>query len=163
MDNIFLSVPNYIIYFINEEKAPKISELLKDKKFSKKDCSINWKNNINLAEISICENSEIIEGSDSCLSRDFFQGICQLKNLDTEEKELIGQKIIDDIMDGFMNTLIRNILDNNISYTVKEENQIFQITTISKQSMADNNMTIIDLGECENILKRKMDSMKMKN
>ena len=57
-------------------------------------------------------------------------------------------EIIDDIMDGSMDTLIKNILDNNISYTVKEENQIFQISTISKQKdMTDNSMTIVDLGE----------------
>ena len=71
-ENMFINVNESIIYCINEEKAPKIHELLKNIKCFKKDCSINWENNINLTEVCILENT--------CSTPEFFEGKCKLNN-----------------------------------------------------------------------------------
>ena len=140
---MFSFIPEDIVYCINEEKASKINELLKEKIISKKDCSTNWKNNLSLTIINICNTSN------------FFEGSCKINNSNVEEKKFIGEKIINDIMDGSIDTLLLNIVENKISYIIKEESQIYQISTISYQKEnKDSNLTIIDLGKCENILKK---------
>jgi len=140
---MFSFISEDIIYCINEEKASKINELLKEKTSSKKDCSINWQNNFGLNIINVCNASE------------FFEGSCKINNSNVEEKKFIGQKIINDIMDGSIDTLLLNVIENKISYIIREESQIYQISTISYQKEnKDSNLTIIDLGKCENILKK---------
>ena len=143
VNEMFSFIPEDIVYCINEEKASKINELLKEKKISIKDCSTNWKNNLGLTIINICNTSN------------FFEGSCKINNSNVEEKKFIGEKIINDIMDGSIDTLLLNIVENKISYIIKEESQIYQISTISYQKEnKDSNLTIIDLGKCENILKK---------
>ena len=160
-ENMFDYINNNIIYCINEEKAPKIYELLQNIKYSKKDCSINWENNINLTEVcsfnleNIINSTEVYIFENSCSTPEFFEGKCAINNSNVEKREIIGQKIIDDIMDGSMDPIINNIIDYNLSYTIKSENQVYQISSISyqKENFHNNSMTIVDLGECEKILK----------
>ena len=141
---MFNLIRDDIIYCIDEEKAPKISALLKEKTDSKKDCSLLDLEN---------DKSE----NNSCNIKEFFEGICKM-NISNDEgkKETFGQSIIDNIMDGSMESILINVINNNSNYIVREQNQIYQISSISSQkSNIYNNMTIVDLGECESILKKE--------
>ena len=144
VENMFFNIRDDLIYCASEEKAPVISQFLKEKTNSIKDCSMDWKNKTNSDLINICNAS------------DFFEGKCKINNSNTEEKELIGQKIIEDILDGALDKILANIIENKVSYVIKEDNQIYQISTISYQKEnKDKNVTILDLDKCENVLKKE--------
>ena len=147
-ENMFQFVSDGITYCINEEKAPKISALLQEINHSKKDCSLNWKEELFSTGISTYDDN-------ICIAKDFFEGTCKMNNSNIEEKEIIGQNIIDNIMDGSMDNILKNIINNNSNYIIKEEKQIYQISTVSHQKEnTDNSMTVVDLGKCEKVLKK---------
>ena len=152
VDFMFYLVREDIIYCIDEEKAPKISALLKEKSDSRKDCSLL---NLN-TDKSDFFNSIYIINDNFCNIKKFFEGECIMNISNNEVKETIGQKIIDNIMDGSLDNILDNVINNNTNYIVKEKNQVYQISTVSSQkNTIDNTMTIVDLGECENILKKE--------
>ena len=137
-NNALEFIPNNIIYCINEENTPKINELFKEKKNSRKDCSIDWKNN-SLNNIYL---------------NNFFLEKYNINNSNIENREIIGQSIINDIMDGSMDSLLSNIINNNKNYIIKEEKQIYQITSLTNQKKySDDDITIVNLGKCEKKLK----------
>ena len=150
VDNMLELVSDNIIYCIDEEKAPKISGLFKEKIGSRKDCS-----NFDLSDTIYSSTNILIYKEDICITKDFFEGKCQMNISNNEEKEIFGNKIIEDIMDGSLDSIISCIINNNTDYIVKENNQIYQLSTVSYQkNNSDNTMTIIDLGQCESILKK---------
>ena len=72
------------------------------------------------------------------------------------------KKIIDNIKlsltDGSMDSLLDEILDGkkeNIIINDKENNIIYEIISSNAQNDKDKNISSINLGECENILKQK--------
>ena len=137
-NNALEFIPNNIIYCINEENTPKINELFKEKKNSRKDCSIDWKNN-SLNNIYL---------------NNFFLEKYNINNSNIENREIIGQSIINDIMDGSMDSLLSNIINNNKNYIIKEGKQIYQITSLTNQKKySDDDITIVNLGKCEKKLK----------
>ena len=147
--NIFGFIKENIVYCVNEEEAPKISKLLKEKKCSTKDCSNNWKNSVKFI-------SDDLTCHKVCPTEEFFLGICKIDDSKIEEREIIGQKIINDIMDGSIDNILSDLVNNNTNLIIKEKNQTYHLSTISSQKENfDSNLTIIDLGECENILKSK--------
>ena len=53
-----------------------------------------------------------------------------------------------------MDIILKNIINNNSNYIIKKDNQVYQIPSISSQrQIIDNSISIVDLGECENVLK----------
>ena len=147
VSNMFRLVTENIIYCIKEQAAPKIYNLLKNKPCSIKYCSYDWQNLLNSSVYSIC--------NDVCNVEDFFQGTCQNNNSNIEDREIIGKKMINDIMDGNMDNLLVKIM-NNSNLIIRQKGQIYQLSTISTQKKNSNNsdnIIVIDLGDCENILK----------
>ena len=74
------------------------------------------------------------------------------------KEEEIQDQIISNIQDGFkngqLNPEIKNAIENNDDYTESYGNVTFQIiTTASQKNKSNGNISTIDLGDCEGILK----------
>ena len=64
-----------------------------------------------------------------------------------------------------MNSLLSDILnEENLDLIIKDKNEIYQITTSFNQNINDyNDISTINIGECENILKKYMILVMNKN
>ena len=114
----------------------------------------NEKTNINENTNKIEKYNEIIE---NCSTEDFFKGLCKKSNqtLSTEKKDNMVSNIVENIINGNLSTLLSEIEngESNDLY-IKEDDVIFQITTTKNQNNNQNdNVSTINLGNCENILK----------
>ena len=97
-------------------------------------------------ELPFQENEECIE---NCKAVDFFNEKCIINNENIKTKEKIIKTIIDEI-----NTL--KINEEKKDWIIKDKNITYQITSSNNQLKGEyNNLTTIDLGECQNILKKK--------
>jgi len=106
------------------------------------------------AELPFQENEECI---DKCKALDFFNEICTINNDNIKAKENIIKTIIDEI-----NTL--NINEEEKDLTIKSKNITYQITSSFNQLNGEyNDITSINIGECENILKKKYNIKNDKN
>jgi surface protein len=111
--------------------------------------------------IIICGEDLPFEMNDECVpncnSLDFFNNICKINNQKIDAKELMVNTILNEIIDGSVDLLLSNVLnEEKKDYLIKNNNtEIFHITSLhnQKNNEYNNNISIIDIGECENILK----------
>ena len=103
----------------------------------------------------ITEETKIIETTETegiCELINFFSGKCKNNYQSNEDKINFSQNIINKIMDGTLNELLYSIVNEDNILLVQEENDKYQISTISGQKKLEN-LTYIDFGECEDLLK----------
>ena len=188
IQNIFMGTKNDLIYCINEENAPLITNELRTKTKPNTCNHICFQNSKKLIPeknscIDNCEQDdkykyeidnicyyiqnqnqteekekekekEIIEG---CSTENFFKGLCNIDNqtLSTEKKDSMINNIVDNIINGKLNTLLDEIVSGKQEdLFIKEDDVIFQITTTDHQNNNEyNNVSTINLGECEDTLK----------
>ena len=102
------------------------------------------------------KNEEIFE---NCEVKDFFEKACHTGDgkLTIETKDYIINNIIDNIISGNLNILLSKIISGESNdYILKEDDVIFQITTTDNQNNIEyENVSTINLGQCEDILKKK--------
>ena len=87
-----------------------------------------------------------------CDVREFFLENCQNIFQTGEDKAKFVQNIINDILNGNLNDILSSIVKDGKLIFKQEENQKYQISTISGQKLLEN-LTSIDFGECEKLLK----------
>ena len=64
-------------------------------------------------------------------------------------------KIQKAIQEGILDSVLKNITENKEDFIEKVDDMVYQITTSENQKMISNrNISSVNLGECENILKR---------
>ena len=79
----------------------------------------------------------------------------------TEDKKILNEdKLLltlqEDIINGRLDDIIKNVTESKKDYTIKKDNIIYQITTSDNQKIKTNyEISNINLLECENILKEK--------
>ena len=105
-------------------------------------------------------NDQLVISSDSkklCGIEDYFNEICEIKGVTTDIKieELISE-IEDGITDGSLDDLLLSVInDTKKDLIIKENNTLVVITSAYNQNNKDyKNMSTIQLGECENILRQ---------
>ena len=89
-----------------------------------------------------------------CDIKKFLSKQCKNNYKDKNELNDFTNNIIDKIMDGSLNNVLNSIIKENKSIIIEEDNEIHQITTLSKQNDIEN-LTVINFGECEKILRAK--------
>ena len=89
-----------------------------------------------------------------CDTSEFFLGKCENIYQKEEDKDSFRQNIIDDIIKGNLNDLLSSVVRENKIILIQEEEEKYQISTISGQKDLEN-LTSIDFGECEDLLKAK--------
>ena len=113
-----------------------------------KECPIGTIPNNSVCEID--ENQKKI-----CKAKDFFLNICSSNAHNIEDKKEFAENIVNEITEGKINDILLEIATDNEYIVIKEENEIYQISTLSNQYYPENNnLTYIDFGECEILLKR---------
>ena len=83
--------------------------------------------------------------------------ITYLINMKEETKTKGDQinKIQNAIQEGIFDSVLKNITENKEDFIEKVDDMVYQITTSENQKMISNlNISSVNLGECENILKR---------
>ena len=92
----------------------------------------------------------------NCTIKEMFNQICKksYKDEDETKKEDISKEIIDNIMNGNLDDILQDLVQNDKEIIIKEENEVHQISTLSKQG-ENKNVSSINFGECEKILRNK--------
>ena len=97
----------------------------------------------------------IVEG---CTSEDFFNGLCDLgtEELSVESKDKIINSIVENIENGNLDSIIEEVTSGEKDFFIQQDDIIFQITTTENQNKNEyNNISTIDLGDCEGELKSR--------
>ena len=99
------------------------------------------------------QNSECIE---ECNAIDFFNGICTINNNNPKTIDNMA-KTIKQQLNQTLDEFLMNITNNEQKdLLIKAKDTIYQITTTNNQKNKDyEDVSVINLGECENILKAK--------
>jgi len=108
-------------------------------------CKCEVKNEMHLiSEIKIQEWNSI----------EYFNKHCTIiDNNDSKNKDDIINKIKNELKDEDFDSLISDVINGN-DFIIKKEDVIFQITTSENQANnRNNNISNINLGECENLLR----------
>ena len=157
-----------IYYCINEERALKFEQKLSPKGYIL-NCSYIYEN----TNTQVIESATLIESTkeiklestiiikDECSSEDLFQNKCGNKsqnndeNISIEEQDRMINNIIDDIINGNLNTLLDKIINGEEEdYIVQQKDVSYQLTTTENQIANEyKNISTINLGKCEEILK----------
>ena len=96
---------------------------------------------------------------DDCNSEDFFNELCTINNYNIKSQSILITNIINGIEDGSMDSLIeRSIYEDNEDIIKFENNILYQISSsFNQKNITYENISNIDLGECESIIKTKYD------
>ena len=91
-----------------------------------------------------------------CTAQELFTEICTINNKNINAKEFISNKISQDIINGSMDSLLLNILnENKEDLLIKDIKETYMITSSYNQINKDynNEETSLNLKDCENKLK----------
>ena len=141
------------------------NKFIKDKNLCISECYEDDKYKIEYENLcyDICPKNTHISSSMTCEKdlipdwdiNNFFNGIILKNNISLEEKEEIITKIQNDIQNGNIN-LTNLISGDKKDLIVKEKDTSFQITTTENQNEEKyEDISTIQLGKCEEILKEK--------
>ena len=183
-NNLFSNNTEKLIYCIDENKSPNIALKLKSENFlnecdnicflkykiiiiNKKECvnGCNKRNRFTCDTNDICYNDCIDKDSDNkkneklnnqnFSSENFFK---ESQNVNIENITIIDgiiKNIKEDIINGNLNSLLKNITKGKNDLLVKTNDTIFQITTTENQkNNTYENISTLNLGDCENRLKQ---------
>ena len=165
-DYDFFDYAKSLIYCINETIASAISKDLKKKGFILNCSYFSLEDNINDEQTESKDDITIklitqtdIKGSNNSSSEDFFNEKYEYLNtnatLTIEDKDNIITNLMDDIINGNLNSLLDDIVEGEKDdLIISQEDISFQVTTTENQNKNEyNNISTIHLGNCETILK----------
>ena len=171
---IVKGTPENLIYCIDNDNSEKILEALNNKVCSNNNCSFNWAVDIIESEfykqrysyknncIEMCPEGTYTDKDiyicKYCHAKNFFNDLCHLDFDNINERENIIKTIVNEITDKTLDDLISNMLEEQQDILIKKNNTLYQITTLSNQikiSQDNNNISSINFGNCEKILKTK--------
>ena len=122
-------------------------------------------NNAYLCEINVYECFEdypflILDYNictDECNSKDFFNNICTINNFESNSQSLLIESIIQGIEEGLLDELLTEMVNEKKDDIIKMQNDtLYQITTTFNQNNKEYpNISTIQFGESENIIKEK--------
>ena len=122
------------------------------------DLSENIGDFLDLNSEDISEEIKSVESSvneimENCSAEDFFKGLCKTDDnqvMSTEEKD----NLINNMIDNMINVNFDSLLTKNEDSFIRYDDITFQITTTKNQNNNEyNNVSTINLGECETTLK----------
>ena len=90
-----------------------------------------------------------------CFIEDFFNFRCVISNQDLEVKQNFINNLINEMSNNLTDSFLSEVInENKKDYIIEQNDIIFQITSSYNQKYkVYDNMSTIDLGECEDILK----------
>ena len=95
--------------------------------------------------------------TDYCNSKDFFNEKCIISNYNIESQSNLIINIISEIEDGSMDNFLSQYINEEREDLIKKvNNTLYQITSsFNHKNINEQNISLIDFGECENIIKEK--------
>ena len=100
----------------------------------------------------IVDNNQCVS---NCFIEDFFNSRCIISNQDLEVKQNFINNLINEISNNSSNSFLSDVInENKKDYIIVQNDIIYQITSSENQkNNIYDNISTIDLGECEDILK----------
>ena len=99
------------------------------------------------------ETNECVQ---NCSVSNLFNKNCLIDNPDKEIKQIIYNKINNEIISRNLDTLLDNVLKNEENLLIEDKDIKYQITSTkiqNQKNIEDKNISTINLGDCEKILK----------
>ena len=96
-------------------------------------------------------NNEKITNHNNCTGLRFFLGLCIPNNTNNDEITDYINHILDQIDKNLFNNIFRYVIEQNVNFIQKDNNVIYQLSSISSQYLT--NLSKISLEECESFLK----------
>ena len=92
----------------------------------------------------------------NCSINDMFNNICRenYKEINTTLNENLSSRIITEILNGNLDTLLNKILEKNNDIIIEEDFTIHQITSLNNQN-TKLNMSSINFGKCEDLIRKE--------
>ena len=93
----------------------------------------------------------------SCTVLHFFKRLCKINNMDINKIQSFILNILDSIKNGELNDLLSNVIgEYKEDIIISDRNVTYELTSSFNQNNKEyENISNIELGECENILKEK--------
>jgi len=99
--------------------------------------------------------------SEECNCREFFNNLCTINIYNNLSQSLLISNISNGIQEGLIDNLLEGVINNEGDLIKKEYNTFYQITTsYNYKNNYYDNISSINFGECENILKREYNILK---
>jgi len=116
---------------------------------------------LNQAYIPNCTNESMFiinsgECAEECTSKDFMEKRCKLRNNIPVNQDSVMSMLRTSLVNGELEENIQDLNDELETYIIFEEDITYQLMTYKSSSLYEtNNVSDINLGNCENILKDK--------
>ena len=84
------------------------------------------------------------------------ENICELDNTKDGKlnpNDIMTRNLQESITDGSLNVVIDDIIKEDKDYTISNDGIMYQITTSNNQKIIKNNISTVDIGDCEDTLK----------
>ena len=92
--------------------------------------------------------------SEECNCREFFNNLCSINIYNNLSQSFLISNISKGIQEGLIDNLLEKVINNEGDLIKKENNTVYQITTsFNYKNNYYDNISSINFGECENILK----------
>ena len=105
----------------------------------------------------ICLYDYVFENNSKiCTIRNFFLGNCIMDLRSPRQKQKFIENVTNQILSGELYDLVTNAIDKKYSYTLRHENQTYQIYSLSSK-YRDPDLVYIDFNNCGKILRKKND------
>ena len=89
----------------------------------------------------------------NCSIYSFLKNECKINYQSIQQKKEFISEMIIKIKDGSLDSLLESVINNNENIIIENKDEIYSITTLSNQNI-QKNRTVVNLGECENKLKK---------
>ncbi len=115
--------------------------------------------------VNNCQDDNLVEFNGTCLKNCpkgtyNFENICKYNNTYNEKfdsNDIMTINFQEGITDGSFDEVINDIITEEKDYSISNDNIMYQISTSNNQKISKKNISTIDIGECEIILKEKND------
>ena len=153
-NNIYQDKPTINIYIINNTYQVEANlNIYNTNNFYQNEQIIN-SNNYQVEESINIDKDNYKNDKENCTIENLLKNLCIIKASNYSVIDKIIQKINEHLIEGKIDNLIDNIKQDEKDISITINNVIYTITSSKNQKNSKNkNVTVIDLGDCENILK----------
>ena len=153
-NNIYQDKPTINIYLINNTYQVEANlNIYNTNNFYQNEQIIN-SNNYQVEESINIDKDNYKNDKENCTIENLLKNLCIIKASNYSVIDKIIQKINEHLIEGKIDNLIDNIKQDEKDISITINNVIYTITSSKNQKNSKNkNVTVIDLGDCENILK----------
>ena len=106
----------------------------------------------NIDEIGLYRREDEVDLN--CTIQKYFEQKCKISLIEPQDKQRFIEKTSNQIIKGYLNELIVNITQNKTIYTIRNENEVYQLYSLTNKNKEED-LIHIDMDYCGIALKEK--------